>query len=243
MILSAGTAKIAEWKAGMRKPKVAIVNYHMGNLFSVKHACQNSELDAVITSSKHEIGDADAVILPGVGAFGDAMVTLGQLDLVDILKDIAGSGKPFIGICLGMHLLMTEGFEFGRHKGLGILNGSVVRFDKPIDESGVELKVPHVGWNKIYKKKAVAGDNSIGNLLLENIEDGEFMYFVHSYYVQPESENICLTRSRYGTFEFCSSIQKQNICALQFHPERSGHKGLNIYRKLAEVLNSRIKKK
>ncbi len=142
-------------------PKAAVINYGMGNLFSVKHACENSGLQATITSSKQEIMAADMVILPGVGAFGDAMEMLRQLDLIPVLQE-AASSKPFVGICLGMQLLATEGYEFGHHQGLDIIKGSVVRFDNPIDDSGKQLKVPHVGWNHIYRVKR----NSQGKLLI-----------------------------------------------------------------------------
>ncbi len=213
-------------------PTAAIVNYGMGNLFSVKHACENSGLQAIITSSKQEIMASDAVILPGVGAFGEAMATLRQLDLIPVLQEVAASSKPFVGICLGMQLLATEGYEFGHHPGLDIIKGSVVRFDKPVDDSGKQLKVPHVGWNHIYQVKRNSQDE-LKDPLLDGVADGEFMYFVHSFYVKPADPNIRLTMSRYGHIEFCSGIRYRNVFAFQFHPERSGVQGLKIYRNLA----------
>ena len=176
--------------------------------------------------------DSDAVILPGVGAFGDAMAALRRLDLVRPLQDIAVSDTPLIGICLGVQLLMAESFEFGRHKGLEMIKGTVVRFDHPVEE-GRELKVPQVGWNRI--KQA----HPWSNTLLEGLADGEFMYFVHSFIVQPEDPNVILSTSRYGQIEFCSSLQYRNIFACQFHPERSGPKGLQIYRNLACLIQER----
>ena len=127
---------------------VAIVDYNLGNLYSVKHACAHVGLHAEITSSKEAIANAHAVILPGVGAYGDAMATLHRLDLVSVLRDIAASGKPLIGICLGIQLLMTESFEFGHHRGLDVIAGQVVPFDHPREGERI-LKVPQIGWNRI----------------------------------------------------------------------------------------------
>lgn len=208
---------------------VAIVDYGLGNLFSVKHACEHVGMQATITSSRHALLQADAVILPGVGAYGNAMETLHKLDLACVLQDIAAADKPLVGICLGVQLLMTESYEFGRHKGLGIIAGSVVRFDHPMEGSR-SLKVPQVGWNRIQEVKLWA------STLLNDVMDGEYMYFVHSYIVQPEDTAVVLSTSRYGHIEFCSSLCSRNIFACQFHPERSGVQGLKIYRNLAQNL-------
>jgi glutamine amidotransferase len=221
----------------LKPVKIAIVDYGMGNLYSVKHACMQVGLPAIITSSKKEILDADVVILPGVGAFGDAMETLQDLDLVSVLRDIAASPKLLVGICLGVQLLMSESYEFGRHKGLGIIEGSVVRFHNPIEDTR-GLKVPHVGWNRIHKvvpSSSVKSD-TWADTLLEGLADGEYMYFVHSFTVRPQDVSIILSVSRYGHIEFCSSLQYRNVFACQFHPERSGVKGLQIYRNLARRL-------
>jgi len=214
-----------------QKPKVAIVDYGMGNLFSVRQACEHAGLDVSITSAREEILNADAVILPGIGAFGDAMATLSRLDLVGVLRDVAASGKALIGVCLGLQLLMTESFEFGRHKGLGIIEGQVVPFDNP-KEGARKLKVPQVGWNSVHRV-GNGQEEAWENSPLAKLRDGEFMYFVHSYIVQPEDKRVVLSVSRYGQIEFCSSIHSQNIFACQFHPERSGREGLKIYRNLA----------
>jgi glutamine amidotransferase len=217
-----------------QKPRVAIVDYGMGNLFSVRQACEHAGLDVTITAARDEILNADAVILPGIGAFGDAMATLSRLDLVGVLRDVAASGKALVGVCLGLQLLMTESFEFGRHKGLGIIEGQVVPFDNPV-EAGRKLKVPQVGWNSVYRvaRGGNGQEEAWKDSPLAEIADGEFMYFVHSYIVQPEDGNVILSVSRYGQIEFCSSIHSQNIFACQFHPERSGTEGLKIYRNLA----------
>lgn len=215
-------------------PLVAIVDYGMGNLFSVKQACTFVGLKSIITNSKKDILDADAVILPGVGAYGDAMLTLHHLDLVSVLRDIAKSPKPLVGICLGMQLLMTESYEFGHHKGLGIIEGPVVGFDKPKEKDRM-LKVPQIGWNRIFQ---TANDLQWHRTLLDRIVDGEYMYFVHSYTVQPREKKLILSTSHYGHIEFCSSIQYGNVFACQFHPERSGQAGINLYHNFATYLKT-----
>lgn len=215
--------------------QVAIVDYGMGNLFSVRHACEQVRLGASITASQKEILTASAVILPGVGAFGDAMATLERLGLVGVLRDFAASGRPMLGICLGMQLLMTESHEFGRHRGLGIIEGEVVRL-RDSAEGDRRLKVPHVGWNRIYQKNQTtspAGYIVWKGSVLEGLLDGDFMYFVHSFYPTPVDHSLILSTTRYGPIEFCSSIRSGSVFACQFHPERSGPQGLRIYRNLA----------
>lgn len=216
---------------------VAIVDYGMGNLFSVKHACERVGLRASITSSKAEIGKANAIILPGVGAFGDAMAALERLDLVGSLREAAASGKPFMGICLGMHLLMSEGYEFGHHEGLNIIEGTVVRLEEPTDSDGRVLKVPEVQWNRIERPNSATGSPSWEGTALEGLHDGDYMYFVHSYYAKPRSEQHVLSTTLYGNIHYCSSVLSGNVFACQFHPERSGERGLVIYRNLAAQLS------
>lgn len=215
--------------------RIAIVDYGMGNLFSVKRACEHFGMHAAITSSYKEIESADAVILPGVGAFGDAMKNLEELNLVGLLSDTAAQNKPLIGICLGVQLLMEESLEFGRHKGLGIFKGRVVKFDHPM-EGGRELKVPQVGWNRINKARKPSGKDAWQGTLLEGIEEGAFMYFVHSYVVQPSDPEIIISTTKYGHIDFCSSLGRKNIFACQFHPERSDKDGLKVYRNLASLI-------
>jgi imidazole glycerol-phosphate synthase subunit HisH len=219
----------------------AIVDYGMGNLFSVKRACEYFGINAEITSSYKEIESSDAVILPGVGAFGDAMATLESLNLVGLLQDIAVSDKPLVGICLGIQLLMSESFEFGHHKGLGIIEGRVVRFDHP-KEGPKELKVPQVGWNQINNIASDSQQDPWTNTLLQGVSDGAFMYFVHSFIVQPKDPSVILSTSKYGSIEFCSSLGRGNIFACQFHPERSGNEGLIIYSNLAALINNSKKR-
>lgn len=221
-----------------RKPQVAIVDHGLGNLFSVKHACECVGMVATITPDRQEILAADAVILPGVGAFGDAMQTLRRLDLVRVLQDIAQSSTPLIGICLGVQLLMSRSYEFGCHEGLGIIDGVVVRLEHP-RERGRDLKVPQVGWNRI----STAADGW-SDTLLRNVPDHEFMYFVHSYVVQPADPTVVLSTTRYGDIDFCSSVRRGSVFACQFHPERSGPQGLRVYRNLVAQIeeNSKARK-
>ena len=225
----------------MRNPKVAIVDYEMGNLFSVKNACEQAGMEAAITSNAQEIRSADGVILPGVGAFGTAMETLRRLGLVEVLQGVAGSGqgKPFIGICLGMQLLMTESLEFGRHAGLNLIEGQVVKLETSrMGER--KLKVPQIGWNQVYPhgngdwKTQTRFDSPFAGLT-----DGEYMYFVHSFYVKPLNQAVVLSQTAYGPTHFCSSLKKGNIVAFQFHPERSGPAGLKIYQNIREWIKLR----
>jgi imidazole glycerol-phosphate synthase subunit HisH len=214
---------------------VAIVDYGMGNLYSVYRACHWAGISAEITCAKRKVTAADAVILPGVGAFEDAMLALRELDLVDALEYAVSTGKPVMGVCLGLQLFMSESYEFGHHKGLGFVAGEVRRFENP-RENGARLKIPQVGWNRNWKapppEVALAKDGPCASLL-ENIRDGEFMYFVHSFIVKPKDESVITTRTNYGNVEFCSSLESGNIFGCQFHPERSGQNGLTIYRNFA----------
>ncbi len=208
------------------KFNIAIIDYKMSNLFSVKHACDYVGLNSIITHDKDDIMSAEAVILPGVGAFGDAMENLTKLDLISPIRDFAESGKPLMGICLGLQLLFTESEEFGNFKGLNIINGRVVRFSNNSAE-GAKIKIPHVGWSQIFRS-----DNTSlwGNSPLRLIPEGEYMYFIHSYYIVPENSAIKLTLTSYGGIEFCSSIISKNIFALQFHPEKSAMEGVRIFK-------------
>jgi len=218
------------------KPKVAIIDYDMGNLFSVKHACNYVGLEVVITNRKLDLANAQALILPGVGAFGDAMHNLRNLDLVDPIKNFIHSGKPFFGICLGMQLLMTESEEFGSHKGLNIIEGKVLKFPLFENSFGKE-KVPQVGWNQIFKSSHLK-NNAWENSPLKGLSEEEYMYFVHSFQVIPARKEIILSQTLYTGLTYCSSLQIKNIFACQFHPERSGKKGLQIYKNLASIIRS-----
>ena len=193
---------------------IAIIDYDMGNLRSVAKAFEKVGATAAVTRDPKAILNASHVVLPGVGAFKDCMRYLDEYGLIDpIIKSIE-SGKPFLGICLGLQLLFDESMEFGRHKGLGVIKGKVVRFPE-----GTGLKVPHMGWNEANKRK--------DSPLLSGIEDDTFFYFVHSYYAVPEDRSVDLTTTGYG-MDFTSSIMKDNIMACQFHPEKSQKPGLKV---------------
>ncbi|MBN1405329.1 MAG: imidazole glycerol phosphate synthase subunit HisH [Candidatus Omnitrophica bacterium] len=215
--------------------KIVIIDYGMGNLFSVKQACIHAGLDALITSDKKELLSADAAILPGVGAFGDAMDNLHKLDMVLPIKDFVASGRQFYGICLGMQLLMDESEEFGSYKGLGLVNGCVVKFPNK-DKNGRKIKVPQVGWNSI-KRPLDNSSDPWNDTALENINNNELMYFVHSYYALPSEQGVVLSKTVYEGMEYCSSIKYgKNIFASQFHPEKSAGIGLNIYKNWKHII-------
>ena len=215
------------------KTLVAIVDLGMGNLFSIKHACQHAGLTGLITSSSEVIADADAVILPGMGAFGDAMNVLESSGLIPVLIKFVHSKKPFLGICLGMQLFMTYGTEFGYHKGLGLIDGHVERFQNPTMEN-ITFKVPQNGWNQLFKN--TSSPDPWDRTLLMNLRDGVYMYFNHSYYVIPDSPDVVIATTSYGDCKFCSALKKENIIGLQFHPERSGRAGLKVYQNLAGMI-------
>lgn len=211
----------------MKEKKIIIVDYGLGNLFSVKHACDFIGTEAKISFDKNEIINADGIILPGVGAFGEAMNNLSELDLVSPLKDFISSGKPFLGVCLGMQLLFSESEEFGSNKGLGIIDGCVKKFPLKNPE-GQALKIPQIAWNQIYKYPTTA--HYWNNSPLKGLDNGEYMYFVHSYYAEPTFNENIFTTTIYEDFQYCSSVIKENVCATQFHPEKSAQKGINIYK-------------
>lgn len=205
---------------------IAIIDYEMGNLRSVQKGLERAGHKAIITRSARDILDASHVVLPGVGAFKDCMENLKRYDLIEPIFKVITSGRPFLGICLGLQLLFTESEEFGKHLGLDIIKGRVVRFPTTLLDQNPELKIPHMGWNDIRIKKRTP--------LLDGIEDGSFFYFVHSYYVVPEDNGVIATNTDYG-IEFTSSIWKDNIFACQFHPEKSQKVGLEILRNFGKM--------
>ena len=214
--------------------KIIIVDYQLGNLFSVNQACKRIGLNASISSDPKEIKNADGLILPGVGAFKQAMSNLKQFDLVKPLNDFVESGKPLFGICLGLQLLFSKSDEFGETKGLGFIKGSIKKFNlAEISSQENKYKIPNIGWNIITQD-----DDQIWNKTpLNDLENNSFMYFVHSYYIDPKDKNIITSFSKYGDFIYPSSIYSKNIFATQFHPEKSGEIGLKIYNKWALINN------
>ncbi|MDA8744107.1 imidazole glycerol phosphate synthase subunit HisH [Rubripirellula amarantea] len=193
---------------------ITIVDYQMGNLRSVQKAIERVGGEARISSDPSEIAQAEKLILPGVGAFGDAMAELNHRDLASPIRDFVASGRPFLGICLGLQLLFERGFEHGEHEGLGVIAGDVVRF-----APAPQRKVPHMGWNSVVKKHDAP--------VLADIETGTHFYFVHSYYVRPTDPGVVALECEYGE-EFCAMVWKDNIFATQFHPEKSQADGLKV---------------
>ncbi len=200
---------------------IAIIDYQMGNLRSVQKGFERVGQAAVVTSDPAELARADKIVLPGVGAFPDAIAELRRRNLVGPIHAAIDSGKPFLGICLGLQLLFDVGHEGGRHEGLGVLRGEVVRFELPH-----EYKVPHMGWNSLeFAQRAP---------IFAGLDEGAHCYFVHSYYVVPQDESVIATRTPYPA-PFCSSIWRDNLFATQFHPEKSQQQGLRILQNFAEL--------
>lgn len=212
------------------KNNVIIIDYQLGNLFSVKQACDTIGINAKISSDSEDILNADALILPGVGAFIEAMNNLKKFGLDTAIKEKVNNGTPIFGICLGQQLLFTESEEFGAGQGLDLISGVIKRFPEKIEER--VIKVPHIAWNTIYKSKREWNESALSEL-----ENNDFMYFIHSYYVKPSDETCILTKTNYDGIEFCSSILKKHIFATQFHPEKSADKGLSIYKNWALINN------
>ena len=210
--------------------KVVIIDYQLGNLFSVKQACDSVGMNALISSKSEDILNADALILPGVGAFIEAMNNLKKFELDGAIQNKVTRGTPIFGICLGQQLLFTESEEFGAGKGLDLISGIIKRFPETIDER--KVKVPHIAWNTIFKLNQEWDISPLSDL-----NNNEFMYFIHSYYVKPSNDACVLTLTNYDGIEFCSSILKNNIFATQFHPEKSADKGISIYKNWALINN------
>jgi imidazole glycerol-phosphate synthase subunit HisH len=200
---------------------IAIIDYGMGNLRSVQKAFEKVGHQAVVTSDPAQVAAAAKVVLPGVGAFEDAIAELRRLDLVKPVLQAIDSGKPFLGICLGLHMLFDVSYENGRHEGLGVLRGDVVRFDLPKG-----FTVPHMGWNQLDVRRPAP--------VLNGLADGAYVYFVHSYYVVPKDAEVIATETDYGG-PFCSMVWRDNIFATQFHPEKSQAEGLKILKNFAEL--------
>jgi len=195
------------------KSMIAIIDYGMGNLRSVEKGFLKVGVDARVVTNPQAVDDADAVVLPGVGAFRDCMRNLEQASLIEPITRTIRKGKPYLGICLGLQVLFTESEEFGPHRGLDILKGKVVRFQAE------NLKVPHMGWNnvKVLRRPPI----------FDGIDDESFFYFVHSFYVAPDDRDVIAATTEYGV-TFTSMVWKENIIATQFHPEKSQDAGLRI---------------
>jgi glutamine amidotransferase len=195
---------------------IAIIDYGMGNLRSVQKGFERVGHDAIVTDDPAQVSRASKVVLPGVGAFEDAIAELRRRNLVSPVLEAIHSGKPFLGICLGLQLLFDVSHENGRHDGLGVFKGEVARFQLP-----AEYSVPHMGWNQVAIRRRAP--------ILEGIPDGTYFYFVHSYYVVPGEPGIIATETEYPD-PFCSMIWRDNVFATQFHPEKSQSDGLRVLR-------------
>ena len=201
---------------------IAIIDYGVGNLFSLRSSFAAIGADAVATSDPEVIRSAEKIILPGVGAFEDAAKKLAESGLGKVVTEEAKSGKPLLGLCLGMQMLFERSFEYGEHEGLGLIKGEIRPISDVIPEG---LKIPHIGWNPLIFKK--------NSELFKYIKEGDCVYFVHSYYATGCEESISAT-AEYGA-ELCASVESGNIYGCQFHPEKSGNVGLNILRAFTEM--------
>lgn len=200
---------------------IVIVDFGLGNLRSVQKALEKVGHAATVVRDPGELANAERVILPGVGASADALAAVRQRGLEGPIKDFIDSGRPFLGICLGLQMLFDWSYEDGEHRGLGVLPGKVVRFEVPR-----ELKVPHMGWNQV--------DFAQRPPIFAGVEEGEHFYFVHSYHVVTDERSIVATETDYGG-PFCSSVWRDNLFATQFHPEKSQRAGLRVLKNFAEL--------
>lgn len=204
---------------------IVIIDYGMGNLKSVQNALKSIGLKSTISSKKEDIVKAKGLILPGVGAFKDAMDNIEKKSLDVLIKNQVQEGKPLLGICLGMQLLFEEGFEGEKRCGLGLLKGKVIKMEEDKENN---IKIPHIGWNSIiYNKK---------DHLLNLIDEGSFVYYVHSYYAQGYDENDLVTYSEYGPNKIPGMVRNKNVIGTQFHPEKSGDIGIHILKNFGELI-------
>ena len=200
---------------------IAIVDYGVGNLFSLLCSLKSVGAEAMVTGDADQLRQADKLILPGVGAFGDAAEKLRNTGLDRVICEEAANGKDLMGICLGMQLLFEKSYEYGEHKGLGLLKGEIVGMEGDIPAG---LKIPHIGWNALHFVKP--------SPLFDGIRENDCVYFVHSFYATDCDESLIAT-AEYGT-ELTAAVQKGNVCGCQFHPEKSGKVGLSILRAFCE---------
>jgi glutamine amidotransferase len=210
---------------------ITIIDYGMGNLRSVQKGFEKVGFAAQVTTDPRVVAQADRLVLPGVGAFRDCMHNLRSGGFVEAIEQFVATGRPFLGICLGLQLLFTESKEFGHHQGLNIIPGKVRRFADDLKLDGVDgqestiLKVPHMGWNQIQHQDIP---------LFNGVKQGSYVYFVHSYYVQPDDAAVVAATTNYGN-DFCSAICHDNVMATQFHPEKSQQVGLTILKNFGEL--------
>jgi glutamine amidotransferase len=209
---------------------ITIIDYGMGNLRNVQKAFEHMGIAARISSLPEELDRADGWVLPGVGAFGDAMDNLHAAGLVEPIRRGVAQGKPLLGICLGLQLLFDESTEMGVHRGLGVLSGRVIRFEDGMEHAGQTLKVPHVGWNQFH-----VSEQGASSPLLAGVPDGSYAYFVHSYYVVPAEPSAALAMTDYGV-DFASVVGRGNVFGAQPHPEKSQEVGLRLLQNFARIV-------
>lgn len=202
--------------------KIVIIDYSLGNIFSVNQALVNCGANVIISDKPGDLLEADAVVLPGVGAFNEAMNNLRKSKLDQAILDCIKQGKPFLGICLGMQLLFNNSEEFGSTDGLGIIEGTIKKFKSSANK---KVLVPQVGWNTISPPINLNWEKTI----LKGINENTYMYFVHSFYALPKDADNVLCETTYANINYCSAVIKGNVTATQFHPEKSGVEGLKIY--------------
>ncbi len=203
---------------------IAVVDYGMGNLRSVSKALEHVGAKVKVSDRAQDLKEASGIVLPGVGAFKDAVRNLKGKGLWEAIVKEVERGKPLLGICLGLQLLFEKSYEFGKNEGFGFIKGEVVKFELP-----KEYKIPHMGWNQVYRRKESS--------LLKGIKEGDFFYFVHSYYVKPKERETTLTETDYGIY-FTSSVEKENVFGVQFHPEKSQRVGLKLLENFLRIVNS-----
>jgi glutamine amidotransferase len=206
---------------------ITIIDYEMGNLRSVEKAFEKLGHVVRVSSNPEDLLATDKIVLPGVGAFRDCINNLRAGGFVEPLLQHVASGKPLLGICVGMQMLFDESEEFGLHQGLGLVPGKVVRFPSGMEEGGERLKVPHMGWNNLQIKKPAP--------IFKDTVDDSFVYFVHSYYCSADNPADVAATCRYGDIEFCAAVWRDNLMATQFHPEKSQAVGLEIFHNFGKL--------
>ena len=207
---------------------IAVIDYGVGNLFSLLSSLKYVGLDTKLTNDIEEIKNANGIILPGVGAFRDAIGNLEKYGLKETLINEAKKGKPFLGICLGMQMLFEKSYEYGEYEGLGLINGTVEEIKKYIPENS-DLKIPHMGWNSLIINERFKDDK-----ILKDVDNNEYIYYVHSYFAKTDMKNI-VTYSEYGT-KIPGIVKNENVYGMQFHPEKSGDTGLKLLKNWGELI-------
>ena len=207
---------------------IAVIDYGVGNLFSLLSSLNYVGLHTKLTNDIEEIKNANGIILPGVGAFRDAIGNLEKYGLKETLINEAKNGKPFLGICLGMQMLFEKNYEYGEYEGLGLINGTVKEIKKYIPENS-DLKIPHMGWNSLIINERFKDDK-----ILKDVDNNEYVYYVHSYFAKTDTKNI-VTYSEYGT-KIPGIVKNENVYGMQFHPEKSGDTGLKLLKNWGELI-------